>query len=531
MTDEMGGLGAVATWPGSAEGRGRRAEDVLAMQRAARKGGSQAVLAWLAVRSRADVLLASAAGAVLSTGQRRLEAVDSVVWDAVVHGLRELTQRRAGSMAIDSDGTTIFLYPLVPGEPSAPVLTAMTPHGADGLAHLLADAASTLSLCWKAEHAESLRSRLETAASRTREVVLHLLMNGHVPAAHQVAGALNSRLAASIQVGVVETAPARRSEVAAHLTSVAPDTWIVFCPVYDGHLIVLTPAAGYRDALASSFTECVAATLDACWVGMSDPVPLLDTATGYAQAFHALAAARHRTDRRATFASSPDLALAIGPDAYSWTEHFLAPLRRHSPRRSQDPGSAELLATASSWLSFSSKATNHLKIHRNTLSSRLKHIATQLGLDLGRLGDQSALALALRVLTSGNTTDTPPRPVAHKDSAVPDLDALLAQPAVTQWARIQFQPLATDSQQSELAKTLAAWLQHDADVEATAAGLSLSVTAVRKRLTRAEAVLQRSLLRPPSARHDLWLAQRALNLVDGGVEMIVGCRLSSGKCP
>lgn len=37
-----------------------------------------------------------------------------------------------------------------------------------------------------------------------------------------------------------------------------------------------------------------------------------------------------------------------------------------------------------------------------------------------------------------------------------------------------------------------------------------------KRLARLETVLQRSLLRTPSARYDLWPAFRALDLADGG---------------
>ncbi|MEU1628513.1 helix-turn-helix domain-containing protein [Streptomyces sp. NPDC020096] len=115
-----------------------------------------------------------------------------------------------------------------------------------------------------------------------------------------------------------------------------------------------------------------------------------------AQGFHALAAARHRTERYASFAANPDLALTIGPTAAAWAAVFLASLRAHRPRRSQDPNSAEPLAIAASWLSFSPRATTHLKIHRNTLTARLTLIQELLGLDLDRLPDRAALALALR---------------------------------------------------------------------------------------------------------------------------------------
>ncbi|MFB6578806.1 helix-turn-helix domain-containing protein [Streptomyces sp. NPDC056402] len=515
MTRETDVLGAQVDRVMNTRGvEARRAEDVLALQRAARKGGSRAVLGWLAQRSLADVLLISATGVVLSSGRRLQHVTDETIRAAVQRGVRELSRRRAGSMAVHAHGHALFFYPLdCAGEPVAPVLAAVGPHpDAAGLAPLLADAASTLSLCWKAEHAERLRLRLESAENRTREVVLHLLMSGHMTAARQVSDALQPRLPDTIRVCLIEGTPEVRGEIAASLTARVPDAWIVACPVYDAHLIVLTPAADGASAVGAPPLERIAMTVEACRVGMSERVALQDTATGYAQAFHALAAARHRTDRCATFASSPDLALALGPAAAGWAEHFLAPLRAHSAKRSQDPGSRELLATAASWLSFSSQATKHLKIHRNTLSARLKHIARQLDLDLSRLADQSALALALRALPMTNAVGTAARPVPPNNVSIGHLDDLLAQPAVTRWARHQFQPLTTSDQSSDLAQTLEVWLQHDGHIEAAATVLSLSSTAVRKRLARTEAILQRSLLRPPTARHELWLAQRALSL-------------------
>ncbi|MEV4503871.1 hypothetical protein [Streptomyces klenkii] len=55
------------------------------------------------------------------------------------------------------------------------------------------------SLCRRAEHSERHRRRLELAAARSREAVLHLLMNGHLAAAHQVAGALRPPLPSVIR--------------------------------------------------------------------------------------------------------------------------------------------------------------------------------------------------------------------------------------------------------------------------------------------------------------------------------------------
>jgi sugar diacid utilization regulator len=246
---------------------------------------------------------------------------------------------------------------------------------------------------------------------------------------------------------------------------------------------------------------------------MSDAVPLRETATGYAQAFHALAAARHRAERHASFTDSPDLALTIGPDAAAWAGAFLAPLRAYRPRRPQDPDTTELLATATSWLNFSSRAAVHLKIHRNTLAARLTLVQELLGLDLNRLADQAALALALRTITA----DIPPRPEPSPMAAgaAPSLDQLLVSAHVAAWAQRQLRPLRGPGVPACIAQTLTTWLRHDARIGPTAVALSLSASTVRKRLARSEALLQRSFLRSPSAKLDQWLAQRALDLADG----------------
>ncbi|KDN87957.1 hypothetical protein [Kitasatospora cheerisanensis] len=44
--------------------------------------------------------------------------------------------------------------------------------------------------------------------------------------------------------------------------------------------------------------------------------------------------------------------------------------------------------------------------------------------------------------------------------------------------------------------------------------MGLSPAAVRKRLARIETLLDRALLRPPTAVHELWLAHRALGSGD-----------------
>ncbi|HET9170873.1 MAG TPA: helix-turn-helix domain-containing protein [Actinospica sp.] len=401
-----------------------------------------------------------------------------------------IDERELACIVLALDGSSELSAPFLVAVAARPVPPELT--------SLLADATSILSLCWRLEHAQLQEERLRTADARTREAVLHLLMNGHVTAARQVAGALLPALPDALQVYVIEGPSAKRGAAAQALAGAADGAWIVPCPVYADHLLVLAPAAVEGGAADAAWPRAVTST---CWIGVSDAVTLRDTATGYAQAFHALAAARQRVERHASFAGHPDLALTIGPAATAWAESFLAPLLAYRARRSQDPDSAVLLATAASWLSFSSRATAHLKIHRNTLTARLALIRELLGVDLDQIGNQAELALALRALAAHGR----PRP-----DAAPSLDELLALPHVVAWAERQFRPLRGPEAPECVEETLTTWLRLDARMGPTAQALSLSASAVRKRLARGEALLQRSLLRSPSAVYDLWLALRAL---------------------
>ena len=249
-----------------------------------------------------------------------------------------------------------------------------------------------LAVCWAAETVERKRRRVDLAESRGREAVLHLLMTGQLSIAHQVAGALKPTLRPV--PGLRGAVPGgRRDEVARVCAEICGGrSWIVRCPVYARHLILIVPAG--PDGADPRLGLDVAAVVDDCVVGVSEDVPLSDTATGYRQAFHALAVARGLPARHARFGSAPEPALVVGEAGAQWADTLLAPLLTHLPRRSQDPGSQELAATLSSWLAFSSHATQHLKIHRNTLAARLRLIGGLLGLDLNRVADQAALDLA-----------------------------------------------------------------------------------------------------------------------------------------
>lgn len=505
----------------------RRADDVIRMHGLARAGGSQELLRWVSGRAEGWAGLLGGDGTVLHGVARDPDAAGAGSAALAAEGARELTELGARSLSFDRGPHTALLYSLdAAPDTVAPVLGVVGRRPlADGLATLLADVALPLTMCWAAETVERKRRRVDLAESRGREAVLHLLMTGQLSIAHQVAGALKPALPDPVRVCVVECSGGSRDEVARICTALsAGRSWIVRCPVYARHLILVVPAG--PDPADGQLGPEVAAVVDDCVVGISEDMPLADTATAYRQAFHALAVARGLPGRHTRFGSAPEPALVVGAEGARWADTLLAPLLGYLPRRSQDPGSQELAATLASWLAFSSHATGHLKIHRNTLAARLRLIGELLGLDLDRVADQSALDLALAV----RATPTLPRPgrpawgaapVLPEDTAAPalTLDEILRLPAVRSWAAQQLRPLGAPGAAAGPADphtTLHTWLECEAQLGPAAAALGISVPGVRKRLTRLETVLQRSLLRSPSARYDLWLAFRALDLADGG---------------
>ncbi|MFF2222558.1 PucR family transcriptional regulator [Streptomyces globisporus] len=494
------------------------------MHRLARTGGTAGLLRWLAGRTEGWAGLVGPDGTVLHAAARTAGAMVPDVAGLVAEGASALTERGVQAYSVDTGAYTALLFPLGDsspgvGDPGAPVLAVVTPRPvAAGLATLLADVALPLSLCLQAETLERKRRRVDLAESRGREAVLHLLMTGQLSIAQQVAGALRPRLPDPVRVCVVECSGGGRDEVARVCADAdGGRSWIVRCPVYARHLILVMPAeAAAPEPGAVPPDETVAARVGDCVVGVSESVPLADTATGYRQAFHALAVARELPTRHARFGVSPDSALVVGPAGHRWADELLKPLLTHVPRRAQDPGSQELLATAASWLAFSSHATGHLKVHRNTLAARLRLIGELLALDLHRLADQAALDLALRVRSTPAPACTP-EPVRSGSpasgtsaSGTPEpaggLDAILVRPAVRDWADQQLAPVLGAEE------TLRTWVRCEGRIGPAAAELGISVPGARKRLTRLETVLQRSLLRPPSARYDLWLALRAKDL-------------------
>ncbi|WP_030759655.1 helix-turn-helix domain-containing protein [Streptomyces sp. NRRL F-2664] len=482
-----------------------RSDDVLRVHRLAHTGGSAALLDWLAARlgGWTGVVSADAPDAAGAAAGRGREAPADAV-----RGAAEMAARGVRSAVLHGDGSATLLFALDAGRTLAAVLPV--PHLPEAPA-LLADAAVPLALVLRAEEAEQREARAAVAEARAREAVLHLLMNGRLSTAHQIAEALRPSLPDPMRMYVAECRTGRRAEVARVCQeSTGGRAWVVRCPVYVRHLIILVPAdatavSADHDPLAGALTA-----VDAdCAVGVSGELALGQAPTAYTQAFHALAVARGRGERHARFGPGPELALAAHEAGAGWAGALLAPLHAYAPRRPQDPGGQELRATAHAWLNFGPHATRLLKVHRNTLAARIRLVETLLGLDLGRLPDQAALSLALRLTTGAERGSAGAEP-----AAAPALDAVLRDPRLTEWARAHLAGLAGPDAPPGARDTVRTWLAHDARLVPAAAALGVSVPGARKRLARIEGVLERSLLQSPSVRYDLWLAHRAEELAE-----------------
>ncbi|MFD7783276.1 helix-turn-helix domain-containing protein [Streptomyces nojiriensis] len=484
-----------------------RSDDVLKVHRLVHTGGSTALLEWLASHLGGWVGVVDA------------EAEHGPAPEAAVRGAAELRARGVRSAVLHGADRATLLFALDGRRALAAVLEQ--PHHPDAPA-LLADAAVALDLVLRAEEAGRREERVRRAEAQVREAVLHLLMNGRLSTAHQISATLGPALPDPMRMYVVECPTGRRAEVMRICRELTGGrAWIVRCPVYVRHLIVLAPPdPAAVSATGDPLAEALVAAAPDCAVGVSGEAGLSGAPAAYTQAFHALAVARASGDRHARFGPGPELALAAYEAGGRWAEALLAPLHTHARRRPQDPGGQELRATAHAWLNFTSHATRLLKIHRNTLAARLRLIEALLGLDLARLADQAALSLALRLTSeTGAGVGVGVEPGAGAGTgaggasgAAPGLDDVLRDPRLTDWARTHLSALTGPDAPPGACETVRAWLAHDAQLVPAAAALGVSVPGARKRLTRIEALLERSLLQSPSARHDLWLAHRAEDL-------------------
>jgi sugar diacid utilization regulator len=466
-----------------------RDDDIGSMQRAVlRPDGSGALLSWLARRVDGHAVMLSAAGTPL----RSFPGCPSEVLRDSAADIRRVASGELAAASISGPSWWARVAATA-GRRGGPLLlvTSRAPLTPDDGA-LVAHAAALLELRWSADGREQ-------AVGQLREAVLDLLMTGDagVGPARRIAAAMKPDLAALIRVYLIEGTPADRDTIADRCETLCGGrAWVIRCPVYWHHVIVLSPADDTAD-MDDEFIPAVRAACADASIGAGAAVALRDTAAGYAQAYHALAVARHRADHYAGFTAAGDLAAVLGPGARQWARQALAPLLEHAPARPQDPDSQELCATLRSWLDFRGLAWRQLRVHRNTLAERLDAIGAILGRDLTSLPVQAELHLALQLPhRAGDVGAAPPRA---------GLDGLLAAHEARQWAKATLAPLDANE---VLLHTVRTWLAAGARSEAAAASLGVSARGVRRRLERAEECLGRSLTGGPSARYDVLLALR-----------------------
>lgn len=488
---------------------GRGIEQLRVLQReAVRPNGVRRVLQSLARSIDGHAALVDEAGSPLRTSPD--SPPDFVA--AVADEIDRIRTGQAHSVAAELDTRVVAVLSISHPEPGPVLVAAGDKHTVTRLRDHLADAARLLWLCWQVEQSRLDRERLDLADSQTREAVLHLLMVGDRGGAGRVASTLGPQLGDPIRMYVVEcglSGEVRDALVARCDEICDSQAWVVRCPVYDRHVIVIAPvsaaleadssARGVTDPVEERFRSLVLHMGD-IHVGASEVVSLRETAAGYQQAFHALAAARRGAEAYARFNPRSELPALLGEAGRTWARRTLAPLLEHVPARAHDPGAEELRVTLESWLSFYSGAARQLKIHRNTLSARLKLVERLLDCDVRQIRTQATLQLAMKII------EYPRLPSVSENS----VDAILRSAAVQLWAQRQLEPLLGDDGQASLA-TLRTWLANDTRLDATAAALGISVPGVRKRLLRLEGALERSVLNGPSARYDLWLALRILD--------------------
>jgi sugar diacid utilization regulator len=465
------------------------------------------------VRRVLELLARCVAGEVVLVGPHDEQAI-AIPADAeqflgmVAEEVARVRTGHVDAAAVHVGGRDIAVLPVGP-PPTRPVLVVVR-RGPLTAEHrsLLADAVDPLWLSWRAAVAEQRAERVDAADAKTREAVLHLLMVGHLSGARRTAAVLRPALPDLARVYVIEGHPDSRSQLTQRCRDVfGGAAWVVPCPVYSRHVIVIAPAGSDgrgREQPASTpppptrLIQELTESFPDSRMGVGLRVSLRDIPIGYKQAFHALSMARHRPERYARFSPRGQLGELLGDAGRAWAARTLAPLLAYRPARPQDPDAYELLATLMSWLDFGGQAAAQLKIHRNTLSSRLQRISTQLRCDLARLATQSELYLAMQLV------DERPHAVAAE---VAELDALIDHPEIRRWAEIQLSPLLSADRRT-LLTTVRTWLENDLQPTPVAAALGISAHGLRKRLARAEELLGRALLVGPSARYDLHLAFR-----------------------
>lgn len=455
--------------------------------------GVHRIVSRLARRLNCSAALIGPNGAVLGTLRK--------VPRTLLADLTAVADGRIGAVSATVDGRPTSLLPLF-GMPPHPVLVARRHVGGEPFAPadrvFLSQATVPLGIAWRVREVRLLQRRLEQADARNREAILHLLQAGSVAGARRAASALGPDLPTELRIHLVESVDTPVSKVLRWCRDMAGrSAWAVRCPVHTRQIVVVARADA--DGVLSAL-RARAASEPGFYVGSSQHAPLTEFGSAYRRARHALSIAHHRPDRHAGFHSRDELADILTGIGAQWANETLAPLLTYRPARPQDPNSEELQFTLGSWLAFGSLATRHLKIHRNTLAARLRLIGSVLRMDLDDVKAQAQLHLALQLAGPSQEPRT-------------SLAEMLSRPEVRYWAERQIERLR--GVDPALRETLRTWLNQRANIADAAAVLGISGSGVRRRITRIERLIQRSLLDSPPTRHDLFFA---LAVADGAAQ-------------
>ncbi|MGH3662147.1 MAG: helix-turn-helix domain-containing protein [Micromonosporaceae bacterium] len=483
-------------------------------------GGAARLVSWMARQINGHVVMCDSLGRPVHASPEYPEDLRT----QIAADVKRVAAGDALAASVDLGRWSACILALHEAQPQGLLIVAREHPLTSADRSLAADGARLLWLRSRVEEADIRQQRLDAADGFNREAILHLLMVGHVSGARRAAAALRPAIPDVVRLHIVECPSELRDEGVRRCEEASQGrAWIVRCPVYHRHIIVLSPAdsspgadpspgassgsGSEHDASAAargpteSALLALAATEKTFFVGTSHTTGLRGVPTAYGQAFHALAVARHMDHRHARFTDQGSLSTLLRQPGRAWARRTLQPLLDHRPRRKQDPDSPELLITLTSWLNFYGGAARQLKIHRNTLTARLRRIEALLRCDLSDIAAQAATHLALQLLD---------QPVEQAAASQRDttLDAMLEREEVREWAQIRLSALLQPAHADQLS-TLRVWLAANAHAETAAQQLGISPPGVRRRLARIEDLTERSLLNGPSARYDMWFALRA----------------------
>ncbi|WP_245775661.1 helix-turn-helix domain-containing protein [Saccharopolyspora flava] len=362
-------------------------------------------------------------------------------------------------------------------------------------ASLVSEAGSLLVLLLHAHEGERARRAYDDKARQVRVGVMHALLSGEPTLARRMtSGAVPPLLDAErLRVYLLRCTNDERDRIVRFRQDpfgYHGSDLLVQCPVFDDHLICLVAEQADRDDALETSLRAAVRDNDDFSLGVSGAQPLSATAEAYAQAAHALTAARITPERVAHFHGRCSLGEVLGArGGQRWARAFLAPLRE-APKTSVD-------ITRLSMMLPRSGVAKLLGFSRNTVAAHLARVERSLGVDLADVRSRAAVNLALAL--SGTGDEGPP-------DAPESLPELLRSESAASWARGLLRPL-----DERFRRTLRAWIDANADARRAAGELGISRNTVRAHLVAAESALGRDLLTTGGGVHDVVHAFDALD--------------------